>query len=149
MDKNATKATQLKDAGNNALKHGKLKLAWELYTTALRFAPDVSAGKEGELNSAALRRLRAVAFHNRSLTLMQYGKTVIALSTSGTVGMTEESERVLFRILIATMLDATEAIVADPTYAKAWHRLHSAMDTIEMRRRVSTCLLYTSDAADE
>ncbi len=120
VDKNAAVAKRMKDAGNDALTKGELKLAWELYSTALRFAPDPDAAADthdaGDRTAAATHRLlRSVAFHNRSLTLMQYAKTVSALSTSSTVGMTEESERALMRVLIAVMLDAAESVVADPT----------------------------------
>ena len=129
VDKNVAVAKQMKDAGNDALMKGELKLAWELYTTALRFAPDPDAAdaaaaaaaddadddEDTRTAAATHRLLRSVAFHNRSLTLSQYAKTVSALSTSSTVGMTEKSERVLMRVLIAVMLDAAESVVADPT----------------------------------
>ena len=148
VQKDFAKATRLKDAGNVALQRGRLKLAWERYTTALRFAPHGPSSGDDRDWPAKFRRLVAVVHHNRSLALMQYSKMVVAMSTSGTLGMTEDSERALIKVLLGVLLDAAEAVVADPTYAKGWHRLYSAMETVDMRLRVAGAGTKVSQARD-
>ena len=129
VDKSAATATQFKNLGNTALQRGDLLLAWDQYCTALRFAPE----DELDADQSSNDRLRAVIFHNRSLALMQYAKKVVALSTSGSIGMSSASEQALLRVLMGVLLDATESAVADPTYVKAWHRFHSAVETMQAR----------------